>query len=412
MSKLISQNNYSQSVEFVIANIILSSGAVTRGQLAQSIGLKISTISKFTTKLLNKKLIIETDEGVSVGGRRAKLLSINPDYMYAVGVEVAPRRIRVGVINLAGKIIVSQENELITGTKEKVVDQIAALVQEIIKKSGLGINRFLGVGIGICGIVDYETGVCLNSSHIRGFKQVPVKEIVEQKLKIPVLVDDRVNSMAIAEKNYGLGKNSTNFIYLFADEGIGLGIIMDDNIYRGAYNSAGKIGHIVVDRNGIQCDCGNVGCLETVSSVSALVRQTKESIKANVDSSVTEYIDLNSNINPREISKIVIREAKKGDKLAYRVILTICESLGHIIAEVSNILCPEQIVIGGCITESGDLLLNTIKQKIRSEGDARIADKTEIKISELGDQATIMGTGRMVINDFFRSYERFLKKVG
>jgi glucokinase len=201
-------------------------------------------------------------------------------------------------------------------------------------------------------------------------------------------MDNDVRCAAIGEKYFGAGRHVRNVICITLGTGVGSGIFIDDQLFRGPKDIAGEIGHMTMDPNGPKCNCGNYGCLEAYVGAPNIARRTREAIMAGEPSVVTELVDGDLyRITP----KIVTMAALKGDRLARRIMQDTAELIGLALANVVNMFNPELLIIGGGVAQAGDLLLSPIKQTVKSRAMREHAKMVEVVAAELGEDAGVIG---------------------
>lgn len=252
--------------KWLVLNTIRQSHRISRADVARETGLNSATVSNLTTELLSHGLIQEWGSAVSRLGRRPVMLGVNPSGLFAVGVELQARGIRLVVTNLVADIIVRAEAPLREGAEPGAV---AAAIADSVTQALTHINippaKLAGVGIAVTGLVDPQTGVVLQSANLH-WHQVPLKALIQKHLALPVLVERDALAGAMSELWYGAGRSHHDLVFFLIDTGIGAGIVIDRQIRRGAHGGAGEVGHMAIDSHGPRCNCGNDGCLEACAS--------------------------------------------------------------------------------------------------------------------------------------------------
>jgi len=313
---------------------------------------------------------------------------------YVIGVDVGGTNVKVAVVGLQGKIYTKKvfstrkhphANELIS----ILIDYIRAVIcdYKISKKN------ILGIGIGTPGLVDSERGIIHYLVNIKGFKEVPLKRIIERKLGIPTFLDNDVNVMALGELYYGSGRGVENMICLTLGTGVGGGIIINGKLYRGSSLAAGEVGHITINEDGPRCNCGNNGCMETYVGNSYLVKNAVKRIKKNKKTLIYKLVDGNlAKITP----KIISSAADKGDRLAKELLKEAGRHLGVGLANIINILNPGKIIIGGGIAEAGKILFDAIRDSVNERAMKVSRDAARIVKARLGKDAGLIGAAALV----------------
>jgi len=243
------------------------------------------------------------------------------------------------------------------------------------------------VGIGMAGLVDAD-GTISSPPNFPGIESLPLKEILQEELNIPVFVDNDANMAALGEHRYGAGRGVKNLIMLTLGTGVGGGIIINDKLYHGR-GYAGEVGHITIDPNGPLCLCDNYGCLESYIGADRITERAREYVRMGVETRLRSYA---GKITP----EIIEDEASKGDPVAMDIVVEMSRLLGIAISNYCAILDPERVIIGGGLSKMGDILLSGVKREVGR----RLYSRKDIDIvfSELGDRAGILGCYEMVIH--------------
>ncbi len=240
---------------------------------------------------------------------------------------------------------------------DKRIDRILAASKTLISQSSV-----LACGIGFGGPVNFDTQRIVNSTHVSGWDDCPLPEIVEQHLGVPAIIDNDANVGALGEFTFGAGKNSRHIIYYTVSTGIGAGIIINGEIYRGGNGYAGELGHVPILRDGPQCDCGNRGCLEALCSGTAIGKRATAAVQKHPRKGIA--ITRVANNNPIT-AKILFDTARSGDPYARALVDEICTDLGQGLAIAVNAFAPDIIVIGGGVSNAGRILFEPLRRETR-----------------------------------------------
>src|SRR5437588_4485140 len=252
--------NINQSI---LLNLIRAHAPISRPQLATLSGLSQVTVIKITNNLIDRHLILEKEYAESTGGRRAGLLEIHPEGGFAVGLIPQTTSLTAVVLNLNGDLIYSQQwNITFRNNYPQAIDLMAQCVEDLFSKSGIPREKIIGVGLGMSGLIDAEQGCCIDSWLMK-WKNDEISPPLEDRLGIPVFLDNDINCLAIYEKLFGQGQPHHHFLVVAVGRGVGLGIIINGDLFRGAFGGAGEFGHTAVTTEGRLCVCCNFGCLET-----------------------------------------------------------------------------------------------------------------------------------------------------
>jgi len=218
--------------------------------------------------------------------------------------------------------------------------------------------------------------------------------MLEKEFGMPSVLDDSARMMALAEKHFGLGRETGDFLFIEVGMGIGASIFIDGKLYRGPGGSAGELGHMTVDENGPLCSCGNNGCLEAMASCAALIQAVRAGIQQGVNSKISELVDGDLS---RISIEIVVQAARENDTLALRVLDEAVSHIGVVVADVINLLNPKVVIFGGPLFREGkELLLDRLRQVIRQRALEKSANEVQLKLSSLRSEAAALGAARLI----------------
>ena len=321
---------------------IRSNSPISRTDIAKNISLGLSTVTKIIAELEQQGLVSEIGEGESNGGRKPIFLEFNHDYGYIIGIKIETEQIIMALRNLNIELVEKLIIQYPSGADwHLVLDQMMQGIEKLrVKSDQLG-KKILGVGIGISGVVDIKRGVLLYSPMLH-WEEVPFAAILEREFQIPVSVDNDVNTYTLAELEYGLGKKLENFICVSIGVGIGAGIIMNHQLYRGDFGGAGEFGHFIIKMDGKPCYCGQKGCLERYAGNRFILEKTKELLDKSGDVHSTLY-DNRENMNIDDI----LKAAQNGDAHARQAYHEVGKNLGIGLANIINIFNPAAVILTG-----------------------------------------------------------------
>lgn len=302
-----------------------------------------------------------------------------------VGVDLGGTAIKVGLCDENGKLLQTFEGP--TGTEhgvDVVLENIAQYVRKIVAESPYEWEQVAGIGAGIAGFLDIPEGFIKLSPNL-GWRNVPIKQILEEKLGKTVKIDNDANVAALGEAWGGAGAGIPNLVCYTLGTGVGGGIIINGRIFQGYKGMAGELGHMVVvpDLEAIQCGCGLKGCLETVSSATGIIRMAKEAVERGEHTSLA----LVENI----MAKDVFDAAKSGDEVALRTINRAALYLGKSMAAVSVVLNPQRFIVGGGVSKAGDILFDAIRKYFYEYAQESAKEGVDIVPASLGNDAGVVG---------------------
>lgn len=312
---------------------------------------------------------------------------------WLVGIDLGGTTIKMAFVTTEGEIAhkweiptdISQKGELIT-------PHIASSLEQKLKELRIKKEQIVGIGMGAPGPVDMETGIIYEAVNL-GWKDYPLKDKLEEETGIQAVIDNDANLAALGEMWKGAGEGAENLIAVTLGTGVGGGVIANGDIVHGVNGAAGEIGHITsIPEGGAPCNCGKTGCLETIASATGIVRQAMKAISQNSNSSLEAVLKSKNKLTAKD----VLDSAREGDKLASTVIDQTCFHLGLAIANLSNGVNPEKIVIGGGVSRAGDILLPRVIHYFKRFAFPRVAKGADIVVATLGNDAGVIGAAWLV----------------
>ena len=312
----------------------------------------------------------------------------------AIAVDVGGTKIAAGIIDTGGYVLDTLKTETPSGTSGAVVAAINGLIKKLLE-SPAEIGEVAGIGLAVAGTIDWRRGVVVESPNLP-FTDLPLKSRVETEFGLSTFMDNDGNLAALGEKYYGAARDAKHFVCLTVGTGIGAGIIIDGCLYRGATGSAAEIGHMVIEASGPQCTCGSYGCFEEMAAGRAIVRLAKEKIIQEPESLILKF----AGGNPAHIAGSMVTEAaQKGDKAAMQVFAEVGFWLGIGINNVINIFNPELVVIGGGVSEAGELILKPARKVVSERALHPNQDVARIVLADLGNRAGMLGAAALVFEE-------------
>jgi len=361
---------------------------VSRANLARLTGLTRPTVSEIVSSLIAKGLVREDGPGKSTGGKRPRRLAFVVTAYQAIAVDLGGSSISGAIVDLRGNILERVTLPTDRSSGEGVLQVLYSTLDLLLERTTAPI---LGVGIATPGLVSPDTGVVRVAVNLK-WHDVPLMKLLEERYRLPVYVANDTNAAALGEKVMGAGENSSDMIVIMVGTGIGAGIIIDGKIYHGAAG-AGEIGHIPIVNEGELCACGRRGCLETLASGPAIARRAKAAAREHPESLLNSLVGSDHAIN----GEIVHRAAQANDPLAQALIKETGYYLGIAVAALVNTLSPKRIVIGGGVSELGQLLFDSIRCTVAQRALPLLAQATEIVPASLGPDVGLLGAAALVL---------------
>jgi predicted NBD/HSP70 family sugar kinase len=364
-----------------LLQLIRGRGAVgmTRAELVAETGLGRSTVAQRIETLLAHGLVRAAD-GASTGGRPPSTLEFDPSWGIVLAADVGATHSRVALVDLGGELLAEKRGDIdVASGPETVLDWVDERFQELLDETGRPASALRAIGMGVPGPVEFATGRPISPPIMPGWDRYAIPERLQQRFPVPVLVDNDVNIMALGE-HWTRWSERRHLLYVKVGTGIGCGIVVRGDIYRGAQGAAGDIGHIRVSgREDVVCRCGNVGCLEAVAGGRALARQAQE-----LGMDAVTSLD-------------VVALVQQHDSRAVRLVRDAGRNLGEVLAGLVNALNPSVIVIGGDVAEAHEQLFAGVREIVYQRSTPLATRDLHFARSALGDRAGVVGAAVMAI---------------
>ena len=308
-----------------------------------------------------------------------------------VGVDLGGTNIKSGLLTDAGEVIAEKATDTeAEGGVTHVLDRMADLVSELMESAGSQF-RVVGVGVGVPGQVDVRVGAVREPPNLPGWIEVKVESEMKKRLGLPVSMDNDANAAALGEFAYGAGRGVTEMLMVTLGTGVGGGLILRGEVYRGAVGAAAEFGHVIVQRYGWVCGCGRKGCVEAYVGTRGILRFVEEKLRSGRES-------LLRNIEPgRMTPKAIFESASRGDEVAVEVFRDVGEYLGVGLGSVANLLNIERVVIGGGVAKAGEFIFGPTRRSLAETALAASRDVIDVVPAALGERAGFIGAARLAI---------------
>jgi len=383
-------HNLSQVIQLIHRN-----GAMSRAQISRETGLSAPTISALANVLISSGLINEAGEAESSGGRRPILMQFKYQARYAIGVDLGATHITSMMINLGGTIVAMRTASVDAMRQPQVaLDLIRAHLSELLAETKISTAEILGVGIAAPAPLEGEGLTRLSSIILPAWKDIDLKKEINREFEdLWVYVDNDANAGALAEKWWGKGRGYSNMAYIKLGTGVGSGLIVNDDIYRGSAGTAGEIGHTSINSDGPLCRCGNRGCMESYVGSPAIIADAANKLKVQPISNVDP-----ANLKIRDLAVAALH----GDPAAIQIVQKAGGYLGIAIANMLNLLNPGLIVLGGDLIAAGPVLLQAVKETALARAIPKAGKEVIIIASDLGDNVVAIGAATLVFHHVFQ----------
>lgn len=360
----------------LLLNIIRRERFITRKQLTDTSGLSVGAVSQIVNELLNQGWLLEQDDDADTGGRPRSIVRLNPAAGYALGLKLMEKRVVAAVTDFETVVRYYRDYSFDFDDNPISLSRILASVIEIaLAEARVSRSQLLGVGIGLAGVIHAQTGVVRHSPFF-GWRDVPLAKLVRERVELPVYVENDVNTLTITEQLFGAGYNRSNFIVVTVGRGIGMGMVINGQLYQGAYGGAGEVGHNVLWNMN-----GSARTLEDVAADPAVV----QAVPACAD--LAEVIAL----------------AEAGDAQARSALASSGTAIGVSLANIVNIIGPELIILSGEGIAAGEYRLEPMLAALRRWAFNGLLDRVEIVVEPTDDRAWARGAASVVISKSFES---------
>ncbi|MFF9688210.1 ROK family protein [Streptomyces sp. NPDC014623] len=363
-----------------VVRAVRMAGSLTQAEIARSTGLSAATVSNIVRELKDGGTVEVTP--TSAGGRRARSVSLSGDAGIVIGVDFGHTHLRVAIGNLAHQVLAEESEPLdVDASSAQGFGRAEQLVNRLVETTGISPGKVIGVGLGVPGPIDVESGTLGSTSILPGWTGINPSQELAGRLGVPVYVDNDANLGALGELVWGSGRGVRDLAYIKVASGVGAGLVIDGHIYRGPGGTAGEIGHITLDESGPVCRCGNRGCLETFTAARYVLPLLKPS--HGQDLTMERMVQL----------------AREGDPGCRRVIGDVGRHIGSGVANLCNLLNPSRVVLGGSLAEAGELVLGPIRDSVSRYAIPSAARQLSVLPGALGGRAEVLGALALVLSE-------------
>ncbi|OHX06266.1 MULTISPECIES: ROK family protein [Micromonospora] len=368
-----------------LLRLLRDEGAVSRAELGDRLQMPRPRLLAELERLVSLGYVAEAGLAASRGGRRSTLVELSPHLRFAA-VDLGASSIDVEVVNGRLETVAAYTETADIRSGPKVTLQ---RVNELLHKAKVdgAYERLDAVGIGVPGPVSFRDGVPVSPPIMPGWDRFPVRELLTREHGCPAVVDNDVNIMAIGERHGGVAHSVDDFLFIKIGTGIGCGIYLHGEVYRGTDGCAGDIGHIQVDPNGPMCSCGNLGCLEAVFSGAALAREATVAARTEVSPALAERLAARGMVTALDVAQGAI----EGDVTCIQLIRDGGRRVGSVLAGLVSFTNPSMIVIGGGLAQLGHILLAEIRSVVYRRSLPLATGNLPVVLSELGPRAGVAG---------------------
>ncbi|SDC83215.1 ROK family protein [Niabella drilacis] len=382
-------------------------GSLSCAELSSRIGKSIPLTTQMINNLIKEGVVEENGLAPSNGGRRPALYSVKPDAMYVVAVAMDQMITRIAIVDFHNKPVGAiVQHELLLANNPGALTQLKNAIEQAIKKSKIPKKKVLGVGIGMPGFIDAAQGI--NYSFFPN-ESSSITAFLGSALEIPVYIDNDSSIIALAEHRFGAAAGARNAMVVNLGWGVGLGLILNNQLYRGESGFAGEFSHIPFFNNNKICSCGKRGCLETETSLKVIIEKAEQGLKRKGSTSL-----LKKNFRTGAIEKdwqAIVKAAQSGDEYVIRLLTAAGYDIGRGVAVLIHLFNPELVLLSGRGAQAGRIWQAPVLQAVNEHCILRLAENTAVKVSQMGSRAELIGAAALVLENLVRGKSREPKKM-
>jgi len=373
-----------------ILTSMMDRGALTIPEITSSVGMSLPIVTEVINQLVKAGKLVElTGVEKPQAGRPPTLYKLNAEAGYTIGIELGRISSNCVVLDYSQKMIFEYHRKsILSKDNESIFLELEKLINHLLKEVGITKKQLLGIGISIPGIVQGETGT--SQTYLKVENNLLLDHL-EKRLGVRVRIEHDVKSMALGEIHYGAAQNVNNALYINYGWGLGIGIIMNGQLYYGNEGFAGEFGHIPLVPNGELCYCGKQGCLETISSGRAITKLVNDRLSAGASSMILKSKKMAEKVDPIDI----LKAANQGDQFAIEILEEAGKYLGIGIAILINLFNPGHIIIGGTISQVASYLLDSLKNNAMKHSIVQLNKNVIFEISDLKNNSGALGVARL-----------------
>jgi N-acetylglucosamine repressor len=373
----------------LVLKTIYQQGQVSRADIARLTHLTRTTVSNLVTEIIDDGLVEEVGLEPSTGGKPATLLSVVDDSRHLLGIDLANSEFRGGILDLRGRVKHRFNLPVNDRNGEAALELAYELIDELVTSAT---SPLLGIGIGTPGLIDARRGVVRQAVNL-DWQELRLRDLLESRYNVPVYIANDSQVAALGEYTFGQNSDTSNLVVVKVGRGIGAGIVINGHLYYGDGFGAGEIGHVMVTEDGELCRCGHFGCLETIVSSQALIKQAQAIASNDSDSVLNQMADCPGAIT----TETVLKAVEAGDPALREVVDRAGYYLSIAVANLVGVLNIQRVVIAGSVARLGQPLLEPIRREFRQRSMEMLANETRIELSQLEQDIVIQGAAALLL---------------
>lgn len=369
-------------------------------ELSEQLMTSIPTAVSFMNSLIDDGFVEERGVGNSIGGRKPMHYGLKSNSFYVLGVDVGRRTIRITLFSNQLECYYKWDEKPFDLAKgENMISVLETYINTFIQELTIDTSLLIGIGLIMPGLINPKKGI--NYTFLTHETENLAAEL-SRRLGRSVFIENDARARALAEYRHGAARNSRNAMIVYVGNGLGLGMVLDGKMHLGKSGFAGEFSHIPIEHNTHLCNCGKVGCLETLASGGALVRMAEEEMEKGVNTTLKSVLQNQGQLTP----ELIVEAALQGDHLSISLINEIGANLGRGISYLVQILNPEKVVLVGRVSRVGDMLINSVSQALYHYCIPKLREDVTVEMSKLNSEAGLLGAATIVIEEML-SNEHF-----
>ncbi len=370
-------------------------GTCSIAEMARVIHSSVPSVTGIVEEMVEEKWIVPVGTGITKQGRKPVLFSLSTERYYSIVLDVNTHDTKILVLNLKNEVILRRDFNLRLEDSSQFLKSLVDATEQVLRESNLRYDDFMAMGVSVAGLVDARKG--FNFTYRSLNQNESFGAYLENYFKFPVYVINDTKATTLGEHRFGLAQGKNHVLAIYIDWGVGLGVILNGEVFQGASGFAGELGHIQVVPNGELCHCGKVGCLDTITSAASLIRRIKKGLAegriSRLSAIEAEKID----------AETIIDAAWQGDSFAIDILHEIGMELGKGLSIAIHLFNPEIIIVDGIVAKAGAFITNPIEQAINKYCLTDFRNNLAVVISQLGQEAKWLGTQAYVVEKVIES---------
>lgn len=346
-----------------VIGCIRDKGPLPRVEICEQTGISKPTVTRIIEQMINEGLLVETGSIESERGRHPINVDLVADAKFFVGLNLSKNTLGAAIVDLKMNIVEKElHNIKDVKTSSELISFINNTINSLLKSSGLNTDRILGIGVGVPGLVDRELGIVRNYALANKLRDIPLVDILEKEFSLHTVIDNNCNTRMLGEYYYGFAKGYNDSMFVINSEGVGCSIIQDGNLFKKLNSVSSGFGHMVIDPNGIKCNCGGIGCIETYCSIEQIETRANEFYFSRIVKSCPENEDNQSRINFFDICKSV----DEGRTEYVSILVNAASAMACGIVNMINIASPELIILSGVMFDASHFYYNAVIDEVKA----------------------------------------------